>query len=112
MKDRWTTHLATLLILCSFIGSHAACENVGSSGLRFEITIPSSVRDEPVTGRLFVAISPDGASYRHVQLHTPSGRSRPFLRRRCPSTRGGRHRGGRRFVGRLSARESRCFAGR
>ena len=59
MNQRWTKISATFLILFCFVGSHTACENVGSSGLRFEITIPSSLRDEPVTGRLFVAISPD-----------------------------------------------------
>lgn len=74
MKDRWTTHLATLLILCSFIGSHAACENVGSSGLRFEITIPSSVRDEPVTGRLFVAISPDEGTEPRIATYNSARR--------------------------------------
>jgi hypothetical protein len=68
----------TSLIIISGVFTNESCKQVPSSKLRFEISFPSSVHPEAITGRVFVMITKD--EKREPRLQAGSwNRSVPFF---------------------------------
>jgi hypothetical protein len=68
----------TSLIIISGVFTNESCKQVPSSKLRFEISFPSSVHPEAITGRVFVMITKDEKREPRLQAGSWS-RSVPFF---------------------------------
>ena len=68
----------TSLIIISSVFTNESCKQVPSSKLRFEISFPSSVHPEAITGRVFVMITKDEKREPRLQAGSWS-RSVPFF---------------------------------
>jgi hypothetical protein len=79
MKKRVFIYFITVLIIISGVFTHESCKQAPtSSKLRFEISFPSSVHPEAITGRVFVMITKDEKREPRLQAGSWS-RSVPFF---------------------------------
>ena len=78
LKKNSVVYFITVLIIISGIFTNESCEQVKLSKLRFEISFPSSVHSEAITGRVFVMVSRDDRREPRLQAGSWS-RSVPFF---------------------------------
>ncbi|MFC1728915.1 alpha/beta hydrolase-fold protein [candidate division KSB1 bacterium] len=78
LKKRVISFVIILIVAALSIQSHELCAQGTQSKLRFEISFPSSVHPEPITGRVFVMISRTDATEPRMQAGSWN-RSVPFF---------------------------------